>query len=233
MKRCPFKLGLISHEKPSAPTIPADDYLSPLKRFAAISFTVLPMLWLYMIINHSHGLPPATVTMPGWVPFLPQLAPVYVAMLYSTWLLPLLIRKRSLFIRCIIANLTAYFLVMPWWIIYPTSLPRPPLPEGSWNLLYRIVITLDPPNNIMPCAHGMGPLIAAWFVCRERPQWRIPLSLFLLIGLPSIALVWQHRPVDILLGELAAVAGITFGEVYHARIRKMLLSRQQTTPTPT
>jgi hypothetical protein len=47
----------------------------------------------------------------------------------------------------------------------------------------------------------------------------------LLLGLPSIALVWQHRPVDILLGTIAAVVGIVAGEVLSRRERVGLIKK--------
>jgi hypothetical protein len=70
----------------------------------------------------------------------------------------------------------------------------------------------DPPNNVSPCAHGIGPVVAAWFAGRDRPSWRWPLAAMLVLGLPPIALIWQHRPLDIMLGLVAAAIGIIVGE---------------------
>lgn len=86
------------------------------------------------------------------------------------------------------------------------------------------MIACDPPNNVMPCAHGIGPLIASWFVVRERPAWRWPLSAFLVIGLSSVALVWQHRPFDIVLGMVAALISLFAGE---KMLQKFQLSIRQ------
>ncbi|MGI8904942.1 MAG: hypothetical protein ACR2IE_00420 [Candidatus Sumerlaeaceae bacterium] len=169
------------------------------------------MLGLYMVIDHSESVTRAVVTMPTWVPFLPVLAPVYVAMLLMTWLLPVVIRDLRRFVRCLLANVVGYLLIMPWWILTPTTLPRPPLPDGAWHDVYRFIVAVDPPNNIFPCAHGIGPIVVAWFVGWERPAWRWPMAVVVVAGLLSIAVVWQHRPVDIVLGAGAAVVGIVVG----------------------
>jgi len=101
---------------------------------------------------------------------------------------------------------------MPWWIVTPTTLARPPLPEGWWAAPYRWLTLVDPPNNVMPCAHGIGPVVGAWFAARDRPAWRWPLAGMVALGLPPIAFTWQHRPLDILLGTVAAGIGIVLGE---------------------
>src|SRR5688500_15246751 len=166
------------------------------------------MLWLYMLINHHQSFPSTTLTMPSWVPFWPALIPVYFAMMFVTWLLPVAIRDCGRFRACVRANVCAWLLVMPWWIVSPTVLPRPTLPDGVWAHAFAYLWTVDLPYNVRPCAHGIGPVIAAWFVVQERPQWGWLLAGTLALGLSSIALVWQHRPIDILLGTLAAGIGI-------------------------
>ena len=55
-------------------------------------------------------------------------------------------------------------------------------------------------------------MTAAWFVVYDRPTWRWPLVGMLVLGLSSVAFVWQHRPIDIALGTVVAVIGIVTGE---------------------
>jgi hypothetical protein len=186
--------------------------IGPLWRFVAISLTVWPILGLYMVIDHHQTAPPTPVAMPRWVPFWPAFALPYVGMLLVTWLLPVAIRDARRFRACLLAVNCAFLLVIPWWILTPTTLPRPPLPENGWADFYRMLAAIDPPNNVMPCAHGIGPVVGAWFAGRDRPRWRWPLAGMLVLGLPSIALVWQHRPIDIMLGTVAAAIGIAVGE---------------------
>jgi hypothetical protein len=192
----------------------------PLRRFVAVSLTVWPVLGLYMVINRWPISPPAVVVMPSWVPFWPAFAFPYLGLLCVTWLLPVAIRDAALFRACLRAMICAYLLVIPWWILAPTTLPRPPLPDGPFFWLYRWLAAIDLPNNVMPCAHGIGPVVAAWFAGRDRPAWRWPLVAMLFLSLPSIALIWQHRPVDIMLGTVAAIIGIAVGEALIRRDNK-------------
>ncbi|MDB6109489.1 MAG: hypothetical protein JWR69_1239 [Pedosphaera sp.] len=186
--------------------------IKPLRRFLEITFTVYPALGLYFIIDRCQSVTPTEVMMPSWVPFWPSFTLPYMGMLLMTWLLPVTIRDARRFRACLLAFICGFLLVMPWWMLTPTTLPRPPLPEDWWAAPYCWITAMDPPNNVMPCAHGIGPVVAAWFAIRDRPTWRWPLVAMLVVGLPSIALVWQHRPVDILLGTVASVIGIAIGE---------------------
>lgn len=204
--------------KPWFPSLypPPGEAIAPARRFLAVTLTVWPMLGLYILINRHSFAHPITVLMPGWVPFWPPMLVVYQGMLLVTWLLPVAIRDARLFRACLRADVFAYLLIMPWWIITPTQLPRPPLPDGAWENAFRLLWGFDQPTNVLPCAHGVGPVVAAWFVGRIRPAWRWPLLGLVLLGLPSIALTWQHRPVDIVLGIVAAAVGIFVGEMWES-----------------
>jgi hypothetical protein len=145
------------------------------RRFIVNSLVVWPMLGTYLFINHHQPPPPTTVLMPSWVPFWPAFFPVYLTMMFVTWLLPALIRDSGRFRACLRANVCAWFLVMPWWILTPTAMPRPPLPEGCWSSAFAWLWTADQPYNVAPCAHGIGPVVAAWFAGHDHPAWRWPL----------------------------------------------------------
>ena len=191
--------------------------IRPLRRFAVNSLVVWSMLGLYMFINRHQPASPSTVLMPTWVPFWPMFFVPYVGLLLITWLLPAAIRDAKLFRACLRANICAWLLVMPWWILTPTTMTRPPLPEDPWSEFFGLLWTCDQPYNVFPCAHGIGPMVAAWFAGRDHPTWRWPLAGILVLGLPSIALVWQHRPIDILFGIAATVIGIAVGEALSRR----------------
>jgi hypothetical protein len=190
---------------------------SKLRRFVVNSMVVWPMLWLYMFINHHQAEPSNIVLMPSWVSFCPEFFPIYVLMMFLTWLLPVAIRDAGKFRACVRANVCAWLLVMPWWILSPTVMPRPALPEGVWAYVFDCVWSVDLPYNVRPCAHGIGPVVAVWFLVQERPRWRWFLVGILGLGLASIALVWQHRPMDILLGTVAAGIGIAVGTMLSQR----------------
>lgn len=189
----------------------------PLWRFVVNSLVVFAMGAVYMVIDHHQPAPPTTVLMPSWVPFCPAFVLPYAGMLLMMWLLPVSIRDAGRFRACLRAYVIAWLLVVPWWILTPTMLPRPPLPDSPWADCFRIVWALDQPYNVMPCVHGIVPLVAAWFAGRDHPAWRWPLAGILVLGLASIALIWQHRPIDILLGTAAALIGIVVSEALSRR----------------
>jgi hypothetical protein len=206
-------------------SICSDDMFSFLWRFTVNSVLVWSVLGLYLHINYHQPSSPTVLTMPSWVPFWPVFTVPYLAMLLATWLLPLAIRNVGRFFACWFAMFFAYFIVITLFVSFPTTLPRPPVPHGWWAGLYRGLAATDPPNNVMPCAHGIGPMVAAWFIVRDRPTWRWPLVGMLVVGLPSIALVWQHRPIDIVLGAVIAAIAIAAGEALNRRIRAQLFKR--------
>jgi hypothetical protein len=206
-------------------------YFPPLKRFAATSAVAWSMMSLYLFINHRPTTGAATVEMPSWVPFWPWFLLPYQGLMLMTWFLPVVIQDRDRFCACLRAYAFGFLLVVPWWIVTPTMLPRPPLPDGLWAHAFAGMWKIDKPLNVMPCAHAVGPVIAAWFTSREYPRWRWPLAGILLLTLPSIALVWQHRPVDILLGAVAAGIGIAVSEaVARVRSRTVPLDRNEQRP---
>jgi hypothetical protein len=198
--------------------------LSPLRRFVSMGLVGIVAFELYLITALFPLMQPTVVEMPSWVPFLPAFALPYFGMLLLTLLLPVAIRDSARFRACIWSFIFSFLLVLPLWVLIPTTLVRPGLPDGWWSGAYRWLVAVDPPNNVMPCAHGLGPMVGTWFLSLDRPAWRWPLSVLLLAGMSSIALVWQHRPIDILIGIVVAAVGITFGEA---------LERSRRTSEPT
>jgi hypothetical protein len=185
---------------------------TPFRRFVVNTLTVWSVLGLYMLINHHEPAHPFIVPMPSWVPFWPVFVFPYVGMLLVTWFLPVAIRDVARFRVYLKAVVIAFLLVIPWWILTPTIIPRPPRPDGAWGGIFGLLWTLDQPSNVTPYAHGSGPVVGAWFVVRDRPTWLWPLVAILALGLSSVALTWQHRPIDILLGTIAAAISIIVAE---------------------
>jgi hypothetical protein len=188
--------------------------LGLLWRLGASSILNLAMLCVYTTINE---LPYArtTVVMPSWVPFWPVFAVPYLLMLLFIWVAPITIADTRRFWACLSALACAYLLITPWWIWVPTTLPRSPMPVGWGSHLYRGIANIDAPNNVMPCAHSMAPMVLAWFVGRDHPTWRWPLVGILAVGISSIIFIWQHRPIDILFGTIAAAIAIAGGEALY------------------
>ncbi|HEX8521912.1 MAG TPA: hypothetical protein VF669_06610 [Tepidisphaeraceae bacterium] len=176
----------------------------------AVTLLVWSALGVYFVIS-IHQVGATTVVMPQWVPFRPGFTLPYLAMLLVAWLLPLAIADPAHFRACLRARVYAFLMVAALWIMIPTRLQRPPMPHGWGAELYRWLAEIDPPHCAMPCGHVIGATAAAWFVGLEHPSWRWPLIGMLILGLPSIALVGQHRPNDILIGLAVTVVGIAIG----------------------
>jgi len=201
-----------------------DAWLLPaFRRLAAVTVLAWAMMATYLFINRLHFGAITTVEMPSWVPFWPGFFPPYVGLMLLTWFLPVALQNPDRFRACLRAYVWAWLLVIPWWLFTPTMLLRPPLPGGFWAHAFTWLWNVDEPLNVTPCAHAVGPIVAAWFAAREYPAWRWPLIVTLLLTLPSIALVWQHRPVDILLGAVAAGIGIAIAEAVGTRKRARIV----------
>jgi hypothetical protein len=177
-------------------------------RVIAVTLWGWSMLGLYLLIAHHPLSPPSVVLMPDWVPFWPWLTPLYLGMLLAAWALPLGIADEVLFRRCIASISLTFAFCLLLWLLHPTTMPRPPADPGWWNFHYRRMIAIDPPTNILPAAHGIGPLIGAWFLGQDKPRWRPWLWSGVLLSMPSIALVHQHRPQDIALGSALAALSL-------------------------
>ena len=182
-----------------------------LERFVAVTILTWSGLGTYLLISTTQDAA-TTVTLPGWVPFWPVLTLPYLCMLAAGWLLPMAISSPERFRACLVAALIAFLLVASIWILYPTKIERPPIPGGWWSAPYRIMVEADPPRCILPSAHGIGATAALWFIGLERPRWRWTLAAALALGSCSIAVVGQHRPMDILIGLAVSALGICIGQ---------------------
>ncbi len=165
----------------------------------------------YFIICHSaSGATP--VLMPAWVPFLPSLAIPYLLQLVVSFFLVFLLGSKALRRACMSAYFASYAVTCLVWLSVPTIMVRPPLPEGWWNWPYRTMVGLDLPVSILPAGHILMPVIVCWAFALERPRslwWLVPCEL---LGTVAIVTTWQHRPVDVAIGAVNAVAfGLLFG----------------------
>jgi hypothetical protein len=177
-------------------------------RFALSSFAGWGMMGVYLrTVHHPKGTP-LQVTMPGWMPFSPAWVVPYLGLLGLTWFLPTVLSSGKRFLDYLLACVIGWGLIIPFWIFVPTYLPHPAVPEGIWFEAFNWLWTMDAPYNVMPCAHGVGPLVLVWYLWGDYPRWRWAWASILVFGLPSISLVWQHRPVDVVLGSVAALVGI-------------------------
>lgn len=188
----------------------------------SIILTVLGsgFLAIYVVISRHPLGDPELVTMPGWVPFIPALAPLYLAMLPASWALPLLIHSQQRFRACVRALTWAFAITVALWLGMPTTITRPDTSPVWWHAPYQVLAMLDRPTNIFPCGHILAPVIGAWFLSEEYPRWGLALVLTALAGAVVIAVSWQHRPQDIFLGAVIAIGAVLVTKLSQAMRRR-------------
>jgi hypothetical protein len=194
------------------------EWFSFLWRFTVNSVMVWAVLGIYVVLCNHPPSEPTVVQMPSWVPFWPGFTAPYLAALLVPWLLPLAIHSVRQFFACWCAMVLGYTISIALFASFPTTLPRTQVPPGGWTGLYRGLVAIDPPNNVMPCAHVIGPMIVAWFVVRGRPAWRWPLMGMVALAAASVALTWQHRPIDIVIGMGISGVAIATGDELSRRL---------------
>ena len=152
---------------------------------------------------------PTEVVMPAWVPFVPLLTIPYLLQVVASYVLAMCIRDRTLRHAVFKAYFLAIAAVFSIWLTFPTMMLRPPAPHGGWNWPYAVMAGADLPVHIFPAGHILMPVLLVWAVWYERPRWLWWLVPSQVVGAVGIASVWQHRPIDILVGAvLAALAGL-------------------------
>ncbi len=174
----------------------------------------LGMLAIYLLIGRVHFWTPRLLHMPEGIPFAPAFCLPYLGLLLVAWSAPLHLSNPRRFKACVIASLTGFSLAVIGWLLFPTTLPRPPIPQGWITLPYRLMALIDAPTNVLPCAHVIPPVVVGWYLKQEHPGWGLGMGLVILLGAATISLTWQHRPIDILIGLAIAAIGIACGEAW-------------------
>jgi hypothetical protein len=173
----------------------------------------VPQSAVYFTLNHCPPFPTSELPM-TWVdqatPFWLWTIWPYLLLLSSDLLLPLFVRDRTIFRRMIVAYIAAMSVTVPFWVFYPTSYPRPPLPdEDSWNVTaYRNMRAVDSSACCIPSGHILVPAVGCWGLIRDRRirrgwGWAGFLGLSL-----TILTTKQHYFWDLLGGLVAAAIGI-------------------------
>ncbi|MDB4283827.1 hypothetical protein OAG80_03170 [Akkermansiaceae bacterium] len=166
-----------------------------------------PLFASYFWINQRTQITHSQVFMPEWVPFLPQLAVPYLAVLLTPAIGIFLIKNDLRFRRYVTSFILGYGAVALVWIFFPTEMLRPEVAPGILNQPYRDLIAVDRPVCISPCGHIVGPMLLTWFLAGENRwhlRWLLP---FLMLASISIIATWQHRPVDVVNGIIISIGG--------------------------
>jgi hypothetical protein len=174
----------------------------------------IPLMLIYLGINYREDVSHFRVLMPEWVPFFPEMALVYLAMLVVPMGGQLLLRDQVRFYRSLGAFVVGFFIIAIIWVVYPTVMMRPDSSATEFVAIYNWMISVDRPVNILPCGHILWPVIIVYFLWQERPEWFWALISLLVIGGLSIVTTWQHRPVDVFIGGLIAWLAIRVSEKF-------------------
>lgn len=167
----------------------------------------------YVLLNRATlpGTRPTPMTpLDDAIPFLPWTTWPYVTLFALSFVVPLVPRGRAAFVDMMRAYVVAIVLNFAVWIAFPTFMPRPPPPVGDdlTSLLYRGFLLLDTSNNAFPSGHLTIPIVCSWGAAIDRPHWRVPLVVLLVLLAPSVLTTKQHSIPDLCAGVATALAGI-------------------------
>lgn len=162
----------------------------------------------YWVINHFSAGRPAHSLETGLDRAIPLVVPwvfVYVLAIPACVAPALLTTDRARF-RTVCASYSAALILSALtFLVYPVTVPRPPLPGHGIGLgVLALTWRLDPPYNCFPSLHvGLDVLAAAG--CSGSPRSWV-MVLWVLAGLISIStvLVKQHYVLDVLGGLFLA-----------------------------
>lgn len=125
--------------------------------------------------------------------------------------LTLAIGERRLLRATIRAYAIAIGLNATIWLLWPTRIVRPPLPQGldalteaAWRCLYA----LDGVNNCFPSGHITIPVVAAMGFAAQYPPMRAAVWIALAALAPSVVSTGQHYAWDVLGGLATATIGL-------------------------
>ncbi len=168
---------------------------------------------LYLLLNHrptEHSRPTWTTPLDDVVPFWPWTMWPYLALFSLGFIVPLLVHERRAFVSMFRAYGIAIGSNFTFWLLCPTFMPRPPLPETDvvTALLYRTFTTIDTVNNACPSGHVTIPVVAFWALGLQQPAWRGRLALLLAVLAPTVLTTQQHSTVDLAAGIGTALLGI-------------------------
>jgi len=206
---------------PSAQELPLSTRLKVSTAFACVCTSS------YLLINHFSLREPTLLwksPIDDWLPFMAWTVWPYIILLFTDYFFPLMIRERALFRRTMRAYALAAAISFVFWALFPTTLPRlgfVPTGEGLSEVTYRLLISMDPPNNCFPSGHISIPTVVYWGLCQQWPRWRVPLwASFALLSL-TILTTKQHYVLDLIGGVGAGALGLWLSHRWESRAQSV------------
>jgi membrane-associated phospholipid phosphatase len=135
-----------------------------------------------------------------------------IAMMYA----PIFYKDKSNFYKALTAITIGVLINYLIFLLYPTTFPRPPQPEGELlhDIWYRWLISIDQPTNCFPSGHITSPFIAMHGLAKEHKKFRILIYVIFSMASISILTTKQHYAVDLLGGLGTAGLGIYFSDLF-------------------
>lgn len=194
-------------------------FLAGPQRRVVFWLLMMPLLLTppYALSNRMEWLPAREVprlAIDEWVPFMPDLALLYLALFPLMWLAVLLQQDVDRAKRVVLSAAACAWLVSLIFVFHPTTFARPP---GEARGVYALVVGLDTPRNACPSLHGTyAALSAAWIAHARGRYWGMAAALVALAVLVATVAVRQHGTIDLVLG---AVIGLVAFAVARPRAR--------------
>lgn len=173
----------------------------------------------YAISNRVEWFPAREVprlAVDDWIPFMPELALLYLGLFPLMWLAVLVQRDTSAAKRFVLGAASCAWLVSLIFVFHPTTFARPAVdPRG----FYALVVGLDTPRNACPSLHGTyAALSAAWITHARGWRWGLVATLAAFAVLVATVAVRQHGVIDLTLGAAIGLLAFTLTRPRAARL---------------
>ena len=179
----------------------------------------------YLLINYTPLREPILLwksPIDEWLPFLAWSVWPYLILLLTDYFFPLFIRSRDLFRVTMRAYGIGAAISFAFWALLPTTLPRHGfIPQGDSlsEVTYRMLVSLDPPNNCFPSGHITIPTVLFWAFAVQWPKWRLLNWLVFAFLSISILTTKQHYVLDLIGGIAAGGLGLWVSHLWERRSR--------------
>jgi membrane-associated phospholipid phosphatase len=186
-------------------------FLAAPQRGVMFWLLVMPLMLTppYAISNRLEWFPAyevPRVPIDEWVPFMPELALLYLGLFPLMWIAVLVQPDVSSAKRMVLSAAGCAWVVSVIFVFYPTTFARPP---GDPRGFYALVVGLDTPRNACPSLHGTyAALSAAWIAQARGWSWGIAATVIAFAVLVATVAVRQHGSIDLALG--AAIGLVAF-----------------------
>ena len=192
--------------------------LLPWKLFVGVALAVVFSLAYYgnQCVSPRPVFPMPTTWLDRAIPFDTGATGLYLSWYLMLPVVPLLIGTHDQLRRYALGLLVIGLVGNTFFLLYPTGVARPPLPEAA-GWMYRLVVAMDKPVNACPSMHAaLSIFTALWFarLCADEPRLALPRPALWAgaMWLWAVAILYgtlatrQHVVIDLVAGTALAWA---------------------------